>query len=394
MPGDANEPSGGHLRFYKEHGISPVRYRVEDLRSHLERRDSLYRSLGLPPIAFRGARVLEVAPGSGQNSLYVAACGPASLDLVEPNPAGQRDIAAAYADFDLPHTEPTLHSMRLEEFTSNGLFDIVLCENWLGSLPQEIDLIRKLAGLVAPGGVLVLTTVPPAGFFPNVMRKIMALRVIPAGLAFEQNTTALVDIFGPHLATIANMTRSHRDWVHDCLINPHYLNVILPLQTVLNTIGSTFEALHTFPRFGTDWRWFKGLDGKDRMFNATLLEAERQNVHNFIDYRRILPSREAAANIALETACQQVHATATAWQAAFEAGEAKQLSMLTSEIGRLIASIEQELLSVDATTAAAVGELGEVWIDPNFDPRMIRDMKQFCFLFGRETVYASFTCVS
>ena len=72
MSKDAPHPNSGHLEYYEEHSISPVHYRMEDVESHFGRRDSLYRTLGLPPVAFRGARVLEIAPGSGQNSLYVA----------------------------------------------------------------------------------------------------------------------------------------------------------------------------------------------------------------------------------------------------------------------------------------------------------------------------------
>ncbi|MGA9298697.1 MAG: hypothetical protein WBW45_00465, partial [Bradyrhizobium sp.] len=68
---DAPHPeSNGHLGYYIEHGISPVTYRTDDIGAHFDRRDSLYRSLGLPSIAFKSADVLEVAPGSGQNSLY------------------------------------------------------------------------------------------------------------------------------------------------------------------------------------------------------------------------------------------------------------------------------------------------------------------------------------
>ena len=37
----------GHLDYYTRHGINPVRYDTSDLGRHLERRASLYRTLGL-----------------------------------------------------------------------------------------------------------------------------------------------------------------------------------------------------------------------------------------------------------------------------------------------------------------------------------------------------------
>src|SRR5215217_8145515 len=105
----------GHLDYYTRHGINPVRYDTSDLRRHLERRASLYRTLGITPLAIRGARVLEVAPGTGQNSLYLAKQAPASLTLVEPNPIARRDIAAVYAGAGAV-AEPRVVPCRFEEF--------------------------------------------------------------------------------------------------------------------------------------------------------------------------------------------------------------------------------------------------------------------------------------
>jgi SAM-dependent methyltransferase len=391
VAGPRSTTTGGHLEYYKAHGIAPVLYQTQDLGAHLERRDSLYRSLGLPPVAFRGARVLEVASGTGQNSLYVAHCRPQSLDLVEPNPAGLAAIARAYEAFPLRHTAPVVHATRLEEFAPETTFDIVLCENWLGADPHEIDLLRKIAGLVAPGGILVLTIVPLSGFFPNIMRKLLALRVLPPGLDFETQTEFLVEAFGPHLSTMADMTRSHRDWVQDCLINPHYLNVALPLDTVLDALDREMEALATFPRFVNDWRWFKTLAGKNRRFNQNLSEAYRRNVHNFVDYRRLWAERDSAANADLERAFHAVHQAALAWQAAFLTDNAAAMAARTAEIGGLLQTIGKGLGDIDRELGTSIAELLAVWAAPSVTAPMVRNMSNFGALFGRETIYLSLT---
>jgi SAM-dependent methyltransferase len=387
----ASQPAGsneGHLRYYEQHGISPVRYKADDIELHFDRRDSLYRSLGLPPAAFRGARVLEVAPGSGQNSLYVAACRPASLDLVEPNPAGLSDIRANYHAFARPHTAPKLHAVRLEAFETETRYDVVLCENWLGSLPSELALMRKLASLVAPGGVLVVTVVPLSGFFPNVMRRLLALRIIDPAATFEQNTAHAVEAFGSHLATIKDMTRSHRDWVHDCMLNPHYLNVALSFETVFETVGPMMEVLATFPRFTPDWRWFKSLVGARRGFSEAVLNAYRENLHTLVDYRNVWPPRPAASNASMDDAFSSLHRSALTWQNATTDAEKAQASR---EIADRLSVIGSSLAEVDPQLGRAVAEVRSIWLRPQLDAAILRDMHEFKVLFGRETVYLSLT---
>lgn len=388
---NAPPESVGHLGYYLHHGISPVTYRTDDIQAHFDRRDSLYRSLGLPPIAFKDADVLEVAPGSGQNSLYVATCAPASLTLVEPNPTGRRAIVAAYASLKVPHTEPILIAETLQHFAPSRTFDIVICENWLGGRPDELGLLTKLASFVAPGGALIITTVPLAGFFPNIMRKLLALRIIPADMGFERKTLLLIEAFGPHLATISDMTRSHRDWVHDCLINPHYLNVGLPLDLVLRTIGGDLESMATFPRFATEWRWFKALSGQNRRFNETLLGASGRNTLSFIDYRRIFAERTSIENAPLEAAFAAIHRLALDWQASDEADDQERRYLLTRQIGNRIEEISRLLAAADGDLADAVRELGAIWTLPAPTVTDVKNMKLFNGVFGRESVYISFT---
>lgn len=384
-------PSKGHLSYYKEHGISPVKYRSDDRAEHFERRDSLYRSLGLPPLAFKGVDVLEVAPGSGQNSLYVACCGPAHFDLVEPNPAGRADIEAAYASIDVAHTVPVLHHLMLQEFEPARTFDIVLCENWLGALPEEVSLIRKLVTLVAPGGALVLTVVPLAGFFPNVMRKLIALRLMEPAQSFEARTELMLTAFGPHLATIRAMTRSHRDWVHDCMINPHYLHVALPLPTVLEAIGAQMEVLATYPRMSVDWRWFKGLTGEARQFNELQLEAFSTAALSFVDYRTVRPPLDGDMARRLEDAFAAFHEVALAAQASGLSSRTPVDDPANADVRTALETVVDLLVVAAPDLEAALREVQALWESPTVTADEVGAMTHFSALFGRETVYASFT---
>jgi hypothetical protein len=381
----------GHLDYYKRYGISPVRYLAADAAEHLERRDSLYRLIGLPPVAFKGARVLEVAPGSGQNSLYVASCQPASYDLVEPNPTGLDDIARAYDAFDIPHTSPSLHPVKIQDFSPEHDFDIVICENWLGRLEHERAIIAMLAGLVAPGGVMVITAVPLSGFFPNVMRKLLALRLMRPEEGFEATTERLLKAFSPHLATMPAMTRSHRDWIHDCMLNPHYLHVALPFETLLDAVDDGMEVLSTCPRFVTDWRWFKGMVGEGRAFNERMLASETENLHNFVDCRKVDAQRNASENEDLAQAFRDGYQAALSWQTAHQSGDVEFLQSSDLHVSSCLERISEALSPFDHELAKAFEELRELWCRPSFSPEDVAAMRHFGGVFGRETVYVSMT---
>jgi hypothetical protein len=313
---------------------------------------------------------------------------PAYFELIEPNPTAIKDIESLYAKFELPHTVPVLQAMQLEGFEPQRRYDIVICENWIGDLPHELKLIRKLADLVRPGGVLAMTLTPMIGLLPNVMRKLLALRLVEKDMPFAEKVARLTEIFGPHLSTIQNMTRSHRDWVMDVLLNPHYLNIILPLDAVIAEIGSRAEVLATVPRFSTDWRWFKSLVAGERRFNASFQASYISNLHNFVDYRREFTARTAEQNQILDSICRDFRTAGLAWQAAYDSTGGSDPSAAAT-IGQSIRRLGRELGAIDAELGVAFEELRDVWDKPHLDAGSVGGMKHFNGLFGRETVYVS-----
>jgi 2-polyprenyl-3-methyl-5-hydroxy-6-metoxy-1,4-benzoquinol methylase len=374
--------TANHLDYYRRHGINPVRYEMGDLRRHLDRRDSLYRALGVTPLTIRGARVLEVAPGTGQNSLHVARLGPASLTLVEPNPAGVRDVSALYATPGLSPVRPDLVESRLEEFERDDAFDLVICENWLGHSAHERKLLRKLGRLVADRGLLVITTVAPVGVLPNVLRKGLALRLGDRGAPFVERTAVLCEAFSPHLRTLPAMTRTASDWVQDNVMNPAFLGVILPIPTVLADLGRRFDVLGSSPRFAADWRWFKSLCGDGREFNEHFLSEYHRSLHNLFDHRRVLPPRDPDANRAFEAA---------AWDVAQRVGDLERAAT-NRAVRAVVDSVRRVLAGITDLPggwSAALSEFLDVFAAADLTPDRVAGMERFGGLFGRETVYLS-----
>jgi len=377
MPATIN----GHLDYYTRHGINPVRYDVSDLQLHLDRRGSLYRTLGVTPLAVRAARVLEVAPGTGQNSLFLARHAPRSLTLVEPNPVAIRDIATVYAVAGSVPVPPLVIESRFEEYEPDELFDIVVCENWLGSSDHERRLLRKLGAMVAEGGVLLVTAVSPVGMLPNLLRRALAHKLIDPGEPFAARTARLCQAFGPHLSTLAAMTRGVTDWVHDNMLNPAYFGIVLTVPMVLAELSAEFDVLGSSPRFAADWRWFKGMCGPDRDFNRHVLKEYRAGVHNFFDHRAVLPARDPVRNAEFEAAALAICRAVRDCEE--EDGDA-------DEIDAAVRSAMTGMTDLPANWSAALDEFLDAFADPHLTADSVAAMDLFGPLFGRETIYLSF----
>lgn len=378
----------GHLQYYLKHGLNPVRYEMGDRERHLQRRGSLYRALGILPRSFRGARVLEIAPGTGQNSLYPASQKPKELVLVEPNPTAVRDIRQLYSQPGISPVQPRLVESTFQDYQTEERFDVVICENWLGHSVEERKLLRKLGTLVAPDGLLAITTIAPFGILPNVLRKALTARIDRPEAPFDQRTGLLVQGFQPHLATIPSMTRTATDWVHDNVMNPAYFGIILTIPMVHEDLGGSFDFLASSPNFASDWRWFKALHGEARGFNTHFLGEYFANAHNFLDYRTLWPRRDQAANRALEDLSWKVIDAATALEEAVY-HETNPAGPWQDAILTHLAAILANLADMPETVTGPLREFCDLFARTTITPQDVAGMRKFGGLFGRETVYVS-----
>lgn len=378
-----------HLDYYIKHNIAPVHYDLSDLSAHFQRREALYRTVGLLPLTFQGAHVLEVAAGTGHNSLYVASLLPASYTLLEPNPAGVRAIRECYAGAGFPYTAPTLIEAKLEDYAPDSPFDIVLCENWLGSSAHERGLLRKLAGFVAMRGVLVVTCVSPIGFLPNVIRRALAARLTAGIAAFDRKTAILVEAFEPHLRTIPGMTRSAKDWVQDNMINPAYFDLCLTLPMLVEELGGDFQIAGVSPDFRRDWRWFKALSGDAFEFNRTTLAEYAVAGATFVDYRAGPAELALDHSHALEQgALALVEAVRSAEVAVQRCGDT---ALAMSQVVACLRALGTQFQSagIAAPLVEALDEGIGLLAAPKVDVRSVAGLSAFAGWFGRETLYVA-----
>ncbi len=375
-----------HLEFYEEHKISPVSYNLNDIQAHLERRESLYTTLGLGPLAFKSSRVLEVAAGTGHNSLYLAKQLPEQLFLLEPNSTGIKFIKEAYASFEYPHTKPTIVASKLENYSPSQKFDVVLCENWLGCSAHEVSLLQKLSGLLDKNGVLVLTTISPIGFVPNLLRRFLSTYLCSIEDSFEKKTATLIKAFGPHLDTLENMTRTKKDWVQDNMLNPAYFNLCLTVPNILEKLGDNFRIMGSSPSFNEDWRWFKDLCGKDCEWNQHFLSGYWKKAHHFLDYRYQGHVIEEKLNLKLEACANELLQAIRVHEIAYTKSE--KLDLPAGEVQVLLNKFIS-LLPEELTQSKLALEDARQLINKVLEGEKELTPSRFDSLFSRETVYIS-----
>ncbi len=369
-----------HLQFYMEHNISPVRQDIVDLTKHFDRRGSLYRYLGMPAISFRDRDVLEIGPGSGHNSLYVSSCLPKSYDLLEPNPAGQEGIARLYADFNLEHTEPTLIKKRLEDFSPDRLYDVVISECWLGVSRHEREMMVKLGTFVKPGGVLIFTLESPAGSAVNAFRRLLADKLTWDEVSMEEKTRILVKAFSTHLDTMKDMTRPYEDWVQDCMINPGFMTICPTPAMFMEGLGGEFSMYNSYPRFVSDWRWYKSLYGENKRFNERYMDAYYRNSHNFFDYTTNHPERDPEKNKDLDGYCYNLLSLIVDM-------EEKRDSGLGARIAEVVRLIQSNIGGLSDAWDKGIEEFLNLYARERITVEDIAGMEHLRPIFGRELIY-------
>ena len=377
-----------HLKFYTENKISPVRQDT-GLSTLLGYRSELYRKLGLTNLCIRDANVLEVAPGAGQNSVYIASQAPRTYFLVEPNDTAVQQIEAVYSELNIPHTKPTVVNQRLEDFNYSGTpYDIVICENWLGSRSYERNLFSNLIRRTDLKGTMITTVISPIGILPNAIRRLISWRMTK-GCDPSEAAGMLIDSFKTHLQTMSYMTRPHIDWVQDNMMNPGYLTICITLPDLVHIHDQDIQVRESYPRFAQDWRWFKSVNDDKQKNTHHLIGEYYKWCHGFIDHELEVSEGQPSTNKLFDNLCQNF----------FNSLQYIESESIDSDtrIATALEILEKiNVLSAEIYSPEIVDQLSEgirLANDSDITPEKVASCKSFCRLFGRETIYVSLSRV-
>ncbi|OGT10164.1 MAG: hypothetical protein A3F73_12050 [Gallionellales bacterium RIFCSPLOWO2_12_FULL_59_22] len=303
------------LKFYEQYKISPVSQDISDLEMHFSRRIGLYRTLGLTPLLFKDRDVLEVAPGSGFNSIVTASFGARTYDLVEPNTTGFNKMACIFENASNGKTAIRFFNCRLDEYQEQRSYDVVLCEGLIQGLENQEQFVIRLANYLRPGGILVLTCSDAISLFFETLRQYISRVLVaqagslaPGATRFAQVTEMLTEIFFPHLRSLKGMSRPVSDWVHDVLLNP-----TVPSESIENEfsvarcveiLGNEFWLYGMSPDFLTHLGWYKEISPEPSKHNQAYLESFYSQWQSLLHYRET-GRPDARRNLLLHGYCQQ-----------------------------------------------------------------------------------------
>jgi ubiquinone/menaquinone biosynthesis C-methylase UbiE len=273
------------LDYYNKNNCMPVEQDISNLAKHFSRRDSLYRSLGIVPGAIEGKNILELGPGSGHNSIHTRSHNPKKYVLVDGSSISlklSKDNISQY--FENDDTCEYVESY-FETFNYPQKFDYVFCE---GVIPGQIapeKFLKKIAGNVKPGGVLVVTCVDSTSALSEVTRRLVARLLLKDQDVYESaKVNYLLPFFENSIATLEGMSRKPSDWIKDVLLNPLH-GALFGLDSAVESINEDFEIYSSSPNFLQDWRWYKDIYLEQKNINANAVKSYKTNILNFLDYR-------------------------------------------------------------------------------------------------------------
>lgn len=372
------------LEFYKEQKISPVRQDIDDLTRHFNRRKALYRHLGILPSLVTGQRVLEVGPGSGFNSLYTAYLAPSRYLLVEGNPTGVEHIKRLFARFPELENRIEICLTLLEEFKLDEQFDLVFCEGVLEGVPNPKEILMKLAELLVPGGILVITCIDHVSGLAETLRRLFAQLLIEPSSTLENQVAQLLPIFEPHLRTLKAMSRRYDDWIIDNLINPATTISLIAFPDIVEFLSEQFDFYASSPHFVTDWRWYKNITGEKWDFNTVAIEQYWLNIHNLLDWRQVFPARSKDEGKRLYDLCATIHGKVQLF-------ETERRMTIIKEIITHLESLIKMIIPFSANTAEAFREACDFLRNYPIHVQALAESRNFGPLFGRGQQYVSFT---
>jgi SAM-dependent methyltransferase len=211
--------------------VNPSAISIEDpavYRTWRERREILFvDKLKILPGAFRGARLLEVGGGTGENTVLSSQWG-ADVTLVDMNPIALERATSLWKIFGCAPTKAIRSSLFDLKTTDlpEGSFDLVFCEGVIHHTADPIAALNMLIRYVKPDGLLMVSFAEASGFKARTLQRALIQAV--AGDNEEKIVAAARRYFPEHLRRCVQFgQRTEISVIYDSYVNPQVEGVNL-----------------------------------------------------------------------------------------------------------------------------------------------------------------------
>ena len=364
--------------FYTKHDISPVQQDIFSLEKHFQRRESLYKILGIIPVFLKGKKIIEFGPGSGHNAIYTTTLNPGQYVLVDGNKRGIDECRENLEKTNINLSNISFVHSLFQDFTSNQKFDLVLAESCIPHQSKPIPLLNHISSFVCSGGGLVITTISGVSYLSEILRRFVRDIYIDPNADPRDQIDLMLPLLGPHLGTLKGMSRPVNDWLLDNIVQPLHKAKLLSIPEVIHALNDEFEFYSSSPKIVNDWRWYKDIIGKDRKLNELAINSYYKNIINFLDYRFVFPQHSREFGEMLEERCEK------AWDlmCRFESGAINNWNSVWDLMQEIHAMIAEKA----PDTAEALREAIE-WLQNGAKQTTL---KHFPNWWGRGSQYVSF----
>ena len=143
-----------------------------------------------------------------------------------------------------------------------------------------------------------------------------------------------------------------------------------------------WSIYNSYPRFSSDWRWYKSLYGENKNINNVFLKNYSENIHNFLDYRFVFNKRPMKENEELEMLCFKLR------NIVMEIEEGNKRDSLSEAI-TIIKSVKDNIAGLERCLDKSMDEILLLLSKNTFEIKSVSQMKYFKKCFGRELLYIS-----
>ena len=264
------------IDFYTEIGFAPTGQQTGISQKHKKNRSNLYRKLGLRSSIFKNANVLEIGAGSGENAIDILNRGVTSLTISD----GAQVVLDKLKSV-IKNETPIQFELRDSQIPSatNDVFDIVICE---GVIPLQINPVvffQNACKRLAPGGVILITTMDSISSLSEVLRRIISLTIKAQGIVEVKN---IANFFQKDFEALEGMTRTAENWVLDSILNP-WIGKMFSIEDALLAAPENFRPISMTPNLHLDQEWYKSPQNNSTEKNEWI-RSYQENCHQLINF--------------------------------------------------------------------------------------------------------------